>query len=94
MLRSIKEKIKEYNRSPKAYKPTEAELRPTRHDKTNEEDKGSLSVTQNIAIENNIMLKALLAEAKQNSSSIDRLNERMDHIEILVGKSLSAICTD
>lgn len=67
MLRSIKEKIKESNKSPKAYKPVGVEP-PGSGKCSGEDEKGSITVTQNIAMENYIMLKALLAETKQNSS--------------------------
>lgn len=97
MLREIKEKVNESNRGARSYRATNPDITSTPNITKTQAgipvDAESPSLPDNITVENNIMLKALLAEARENGSSIDCLNDRMEQIETVVGKSLTQINT-
>lgn len=99
MLRSMKNRIKESNKSPKAFRTTVTTEHipppPDDFSLAHNEDYGKeddkISNTQNLARENNLMLKTALMEIRQNGSSIDCLSDRMNEIEELMDKSLKVV---
>lgn len=95
MLREIKERVNESNRRTRSHRTSNPDITSTPNlSKTQvgiPEDAESPSLPDNITVENNIMLKALLAESRENGSSIDCLNDRMEQIKTLVGQSLTQV---
>lgn len=97
MLRNIKNRIKESNKSPKAHRSTatmvllSAPSDDTTQAQFEDDDTSKSHTTQNLALENNRMLKTALMEIRQNGSSIDCVSERMNEIESLMEKSLTLV---